>query len=104
MAWSCSIRLTAEDGRPLANYLILINFSGLIGSSHKKHTDSDGWAHFEDEYIADESSRAVDAVATYLGLANGTEVTLMEGGSIDDSEEMSFTIPDDEFADASDLP
>jgi hypothetical protein len=102
VSWSCSIYLTSESGKPLANYKVLILFSGFIGSSDTSTTDEDGCAYFENEYA--EGSRSVDSICTYLGLFGGTEVSLASGTSIDDGESMSFTIPDDEFRDASDLP
>ena len=104
MSWSCSIRLISESGRPVTNCKVLINFSGLIGTSHSETTDGDGWAYFENEYEDEDRSRSVDAIAAYIGLFGGTEIELQTGGSIDDGESLSFTITDEDFNDASDLP
>jgi hypothetical protein len=104
MGWNCSIRLISESGRPVTNCKVLINFSGLIGTSHSETTDGDGWANFENEYEDEDRSRSVDAIAAYIGLFGGTEIELQTGGSIDDGESLSFTITDEDFNDASDLP
>jgi hypothetical protein len=94
--------LRSESGDPLSNYKILVLFSGFIGSSATETTDGDGVAHFENEYA--DGPQSVDTIATYLGMFGGTEVVLTSSISIDDGESLSFTIPDDEFRDASDLP
>jgi hypothetical protein len=102
MSWSCSIHLTGESGDPLTNYKILILFSDFIRSSATEITDGDGVAHFENEYA--DGPQSVDSITTYLGLFGGTEVELSSSTSMDDGESPSFTVPDDEFRDASDLP
>ena len=97
MSWGCAIRLLNERSRPMRDYVVTIHFSGFLAGYEKARTNSDGWASFENVYV-DRSERSVDSVYVTLSMFPSVITsTLMEGGSIENGETMTFTISDDDW-------
>lgn len=82
--WSASIRVVDDDGNPVSDRAVNIQFSLFTGSD-TQYTDSDGWAVFEYSSIARDKLWVDDI---YIDSVHVAEDFYLENG-----ETMSFTRP-----------